>query len=201
MKALIIVDVQYDFLPGGALEVPDGDGIIPIINKISRDFDLVVATQDWHPDRHHSFASQHDGYEPFDQLELNGEVQTLWPDHCVQGTHGAAFSKDLDLKPVEAIFRKGTDLRIDSYSGFFDNQHKRSTALADYLKAKQVNEVFICGLAADVCVYFTALDALRENFRTRLIKNATKGLDEKAIENAYEHIEQEGGKLIHDDQL
>ena len=201
MNALIIVDVQNDFLPGGSLAVPDADTIIPIINKISENFDLVVATQDWHPEGHSSFASQHQGKEPFEQIELNGNAQTLWPDHCVQGSHGAEFDKNLNLKPVEAIFRKGTNLEIDSYSGFYDNNHEKSTALADYLRAKQIDEVYICGLAADVCVYFTALDALQEDFTTYLITDATKGLDDQAIAADLDDIKKKGGKLVEAKEL
>ena len=201
MNALIIVDVQNDFLPGGSLAVPDADTIIPIINKISENFDLVVATQDWHPEGHSSFASQHQGKEPFEQIELNGNAQTLWPDHCVQGSHGAEFDKNLNLKPVEAIFRKGTNLEIDSYSGFYDNNHEKSTALADYLRAKQIDEVYICGLAADVCVYFTALDALQEDFTTYLITDATKGLDDQAIAANLDDIKKKGGKLVEAKEL
>ena len=196
MNALIIVDVQNDFLPGGSLAVPDGDTIIPIINKLSKKFDLVVATQDWHPEGHSSFASQHDGKEAFEQIDLNGNKQTLWPDHCVQGSYGAEFNEKLNMNSVESIFRKGTDLKIDSYSGFYDNNHDKSTALADYLRGKNVDEVYICGLAADVCVYFTALDALREKFSTYVITDATKGLDEKAITADFDDIKQKGGKLI-----
>ena len=201
MNALIIVDVQNDFLPGGSLAVPNGDAIIPIINKISGNFDLVVATQDWHPEGHSSFASQHQGKEPFEQIELNGNAQTLWPDHCVQGSHGAEFDKNLNLKPVEAIFRKGTNLEIDSYSGFYDNNHEKSTALADYLRAKQIDEIYICGLAADVCVYFTALDALQEDFTTYLITDATKGLDDQAIAADLDDIKKKGGKLVEAKEL
>ena len=201
MNALIIVDVQNDFLPGGSLAVPDGDAIIPVINKISNNFDLVVATQDWHPEGHSSFASQHTGKEPFEQIDLNGKMQTLWPDHCVQGSQGAKFDKNINLNLVEAIFRKGTDLQIDSYSGFFDNDHKKSTALADYLCGKNVDKVYICGLATDVCVYFTALDALQENFSTFIITDATKGLDDQAIAAALEDVKNRGGKLVEAKEL
>lgn len=196
MKALIIVDVQNDFLPGGALEVPDGDTVIPVLNTMQTQFDLVVATQDWHPDGHSSFASQHEGKNPLDQIEWRGSSQTLWPDHCVQGSTGARISDTLDTKKVEAIFRKGTDKRIDSYSGFYDNNHDKTTALADYLRGKGVDHVFIGGLAADVCVYFTALDSLQEGFTTTVLRDATKGLDEKSIHRALQHIENEGGHIV-----
>jgi len=193
MKALLIVDVQNDFLPGGALEVPGGDKVIPVLNSVQTQFDLVVATQDWHPEGHSSFASQHKGKKPFDEIEWRGGSQILWPDHCVQGSVGAEIAGSLHTKRVEAIFRKGTDKQIDSYSGFYDNNHERSTALADYLRGKGVKHLFIGGLAADVCVYFTVLDSLKEGFKTTLIRDATQGLDPEAIQKALEHIKSEGG--------
>lgn len=196
MKALVMVDVQNDFLPGGALQVPNGDQVIPILNELQDQFDLVVATQDWHPEGHSSFASQHEGKQAFDEIEWKGKTQTLWPDHCVQGSSGAEINDKLNTKRVEAIFRKGTDKQIDSYSGFYDNNHEKSTALADYLRGKGVDHVFIGGLAADVCVYFTALDSLKEGFKTTLIEDATKGLDAEAIKKALQHIQSEGGQII-----
>lgn len=196
MNALIIVDVQNDFLPGGALEVPGGDRIIPVINDLQDHFDLVVATQDWHPGGHSSFASQHAGKEPFDKISTNDMTQTLWPDHCVQGSAGAELSRDLHTESIEAIFRKGTNPRIDSYSGFYDNQHEKSTGLAGYLRDRDVDEVYVCGLAADVCVYFTALDSLRENFRTTVIEDATKALDDEEFEKAVREIRRKGGMVI-----
>jgi nicotinamidase/pyrazinamidase len=195
MKALLIVDVQNDFLPGGALEVPEGDKIIPILNSLQAQFDLVVATQDWHPEGHSSFASQHKGKKPFEEIEWRGNSQILWPDHCVQGSSGAEINANLNTKRVEAIFRKGTDKELDSYSGFYDNNHEKSTALADYLRGKGVDHVFIGGLAADVCVYFTVLDSLKEGFKTTLLENATKGLDHEAIAKALQHIKREGGQI------
>lgn len=195
MRALLIVDVQNDFLPGGALEVPEGHKVIPVLNDLQAKFDLVVATQDWHPEAHSSFASQHEGKRPFDEIEWKGNRQILWPDHCVQGSAGAEINDELDTKRVEAIFRKGTDKLIDSYSGFYDNNHEKSTALADYLRGKGVGEVYVGGLAADVCVYFTLLDSLREGFKTTLIEDATQGLDEEAISKALKHIQDEGGQI------
>ena len=196
MKALIIVDVQNDFLPGGALEVPAGDEIIPVLNKLQDDFDLVVATQDWHPKAHSSFASQHMGAKPFDQIEWKGQPQTLWPDHCVQGTWGAEVNDQLDTKRIEVIFRKGVDQEIDSYSAFYDNNRERSTALADYLRGRGVEEVFVSGLATDVCVYFTVMDSIKEGFKTTMILDACRGLDDHAIEKAIDHIKKEGGFVI-----
>lgn len=196
MKALIIVDVQNDFLPGGALEVPDGDKIIPLLNSIQSSFDLVVATQDWHPEGHSSFASQHKGCRPFEKIEWKGRPQILWPDHCLQGSKGAGISDRLDTRRVEAIFRKGTDKETDSYSGFYDNYHEKSTGLADYLRGKEADHLYIAGLALDVCVYFTVLDSLKEGFKTTLIEDATRGLEDAAIKKALHHIEKEGGRII-----
>ncbi|MGI9525871.1 MAG: bifunctional nicotinamidase/pyrazinamidase [Weeksellaceae bacterium] len=176
MKALIVIDMQYDFLPGGSLAVEGGDEIIPLINKLIQDYDLVLATQDWHPADHKSFASQHPGMEPYATTELNGLPQVLWPDHCVQGTHGAEFHQDLDFKKVEAIFRKGMNAEIDSYSGFFDNGHLKTTGLSGYLKEKGVSEVHFVGLAADFCVYYSMMDALKEGFEVTLIENATRAI-------------------------
>lgn len=176
-KALVIVDMQYDFIPGGSLAVEGGDEIIPTINKlVKKDYDLVVATQDWHPYNHKSFASQHTGKKPFDMIDLNGLNQVLWPDHCVQGTHGAEFHKDLNFNKVEAIFRKGTEIGIDSYSGFYDNGHLKNTGLSGYLKDKNIEELHFVGLAADYCVYFSMKDALEEGFKVKLIENATKAI-------------------------
>ncbi len=196
MKALIMVDVQNDFLPGGALEVPEGDRVIPVLNRIQDRFDLVVATQDWHPEGHSSFASQHPGKKAFEKIDWKGHPQMLWPDHCIQGSRGAEISDRLDTKRVEAIFRKGTDREVDSYSGFYDNHHQRSTALADYLRGKGIDRVFIGGLALDVCVYFTALDSIKEGFETTLIEDAAQGLDEKAIKNALQKIQDAGGRVV-----
>ncbi len=196
MRALILVDVQYDFLPGGALAVPNGNQIIPVLNRIQEKFPLVVATQDWHPGAHGSFASGHAGKKPFDMGELAGMEQILWPDHCVQGKKGAEISGELNTMRVEAIFRKGTDPDIDSYSGFFDNGKKKSTGLADYLKGRGVKEVFLGGLAADFCVGFTALDALEQGFRLKLIEDATRPIDEDAWKKMKKSISDKGGRLI-----
>ena len=133
MKTLIIVDVQNDFMPGGALAVPEADRIVPVINAIQNTFDLIVATQDWHPENHKSFASSHGGKKPFESIMLNGIAQVLWPDHCVQGTPGAQFHDALNTNAISAIFRKGTDIAVDSYSGFYDNHRYKSTGLAGYL--------------------------------------------------------------------
>ncbi|WP_192820924.1 bifunctional nicotinamidase/pyrazinamidase [Rufibacter sp. LB8] len=196
MKALLVIDIQNDFIPGGALAVPGGDEIISIVNQLQPKFDLVVATQDWHPAQHKSFATQHSGKNVFDIIQLHGLEQSLWPDHCVQGTWGAEFSQELDMNRVEAIFRKGTNPEIDSYSGFYDNGHQKSTALADYLKGKGVREVYVAGLAADFCVYFTAKDALKEGFQTFVIEDATRAISPEGFEKAKEDLLQKGATII-----
>ncbi len=196
MKALIIADIQYDFLPEGALGVPDGDKIIPVVNDIQKLFPLVVATQDWHPPRHRSFASSHRGKNVLETVMLGDIEQILWPDHCVQGTKGAAISEELSLHNVAAIFRKGMSPEIDSYSAFFDNEHKKSTGLSDYLKGKGVHEVYVCGLAGDFCVAYTALDAIKEGFDTYLVEDATRPIDPDGFEKMKDLICEKGGKVI-----
>jgi nicotinamidase/pyrazinamidase len=196
MNALLIVDVQNDFIPGGSLPVPQGDEIIPLINSLQHTFNLIVATQDWHPAHHKSFASSHAGKKPFDSITLHGLEQVLWPDHCIQGSTGAAFHHALDMNKVEAIFRKGMESEIDSYSGFYDNGHKKSTGLAGYLREHKVQEIFICGLAADYCVFYTAKDALQENFKTYIIEDATRAINPRDFEKAKSILQAEGGQLI-----
>lgn len=177
MRTLLIIDVQNDFLPGGALEVPGSDAIVPVINRLVGGFDLVVAAQDWHPAGHGSFASSHPGRALFERIDLNGLEQTLWPDHCVQGSHGAEFSAALDARRVEAIFRKGMDPAIDSYSAFFDNGRRKSTGLADFLRGRGARELWLCGLAGDICVHYSARDALDQGFAVNFIVDAATPLD------------------------
>ncbi|QMU29388.1 bifunctional nicotinamidase/pyrazinamidase [Adhaeribacter radiodurans] len=196
MKALLLIDIQNDFLPGGALAVPEGDQIIQVVNQLQPHFDLVIATQDWHPILHKSFASQHSDKQVFETINLNGLEQVLWPDHCVRGTPGAEFSQVLETNRIEAIFRKGTNPEIDSYSGFYDNGHRKSTGLADYLRGKQVRQVFVAGLAADYCVYFSIKDALQEGFKTYLIEDATRPISPEGFEKAKADIHNRGGKII-----
>lgn len=196
MKALIIVDVQNDFLPGGALAVPDGDKVIPVINAIQKAYDLVVATQDWHPACHQSFASQHKGKQVFDTVNLHGLPQTLWPDHCIQGTQGAALSAGLDTQHVSAIFRKGMTATVDSYSAFFDNGHLQHTGLAAYLKSYAITEVHICGLAADYCVFFSAMDALEQGFSTAILLHATQPISPVGFERCQQAFMAKGGVLL-----
>jgi nicotinamidase/pyrazinamidase len=173
MNTLVLIDVQKDFMPGGALAVPRGDTIVPVINKLQDYFDVVLATQDWHPKNHKSFASNHTEKKPFDRMVLHGIHQTLWPDHCVQGTVGAEFHKDLLTDKFSAIFRKGMDPEVDSYSGFYDNNHQSGTGLAGCLKDKGAIDLFFCGLAADICVYYTILDSILEGFSATLIEDAS----------------------------
>lgn len=196
MKALLIIDVQNDFMPGGALPVPKGDLVVPVINRLQKKFDLVVATQDWHPKGHASFASTHVGYKEFDVIKINGLDQVLWPDHCVQGSAGAEFHAQLETSGIEGIFRKGTNLEIDSYSGFYDNAHLKSTGLTGYLKERGVNEVFVAGLAGEFCIYFSVMDALAEGFSVTLIEDATKPLDQEAFELAKIDILRKGGQIV-----
>lgn len=201
MKALIIVDVQNDFLKDGALEVPEGDKVVPLINQLQEKFPLVVATQDWHPPGHESFASMHTGKEPFEQISLHGLSQVLWPDHCVQGTRGAELAAQLNTNRVEAIFRKGMEKEIDSYSGFFDNGGRKSTGLTDYLKGRNVQEVYVAGLAGDYCVNYTANDALKLGFEPTVIADATRSIDSNGFERAMERFTEQGGKVIYSSQL
>jgi len=177
MKALILVDIQNDFLPGGALAVPDGDAVIPIANQLQVAFPIVVATQDWHPPNHGSFATNHPGRKVFEQIDLNGLPQTLWPVHCVQDSRGAELAAALSRDRIVKVFPKGTDPGTDSYSGFFDNGHRNATGLGEWLKAQGVTEVFVCGLATDYCVKFTALDAAQMGFKTRLVEDASRGVN------------------------
>lgn len=196
MKALILVDIQNDFLPGGSLAVPEGDTIIPTVNQLQPQFDLVVATQDWHPSNHLSFASNHDGLKPFDMIDLFGIKQVLWPDHCIQGSKGSQFSETLDMNAVSAIFRKGMDPKTDSYSGFFDNGRRHHTGLSAYLKSKGIKQVYVCGLAADYCVYYTAKDAHSEGFETYFISDATKAIAQETLDFALKDLKQHQVKII-----
>ena len=203
MKALILVDIQNDFLPGGALAVPEGDVIIPVANRLQPIFPLVVATQDWHPANHGSFAANHPGRKVFEQIDVNGLPQTLWPMHCVQGTKGAELAAALNRERIAKVFPKGTDPTIDSYSGLFDNGHRKSTGLGEWLLARGVREVFVCGLATDYCVKFTALDATQMGFRTNLIEDASRGVNLKPddVKNAIKGMKEAGIVVIRSTDL
>ncbi len=197
-KALILVDLQNDFCPLGALAVAEGDQLIPIANKLMEQFDLVVATQDWHPADHGSFAANHPWRKPGQVIDLHGLSQILWPIHCVQGSFGAEFVKELNTEKITKIFPKGTDPQIDSYSGFFDNGHRKATGMGDYLKAEGVEEVFVMGLATDYCVKFTALDAVELGFQTKLIVDASRGvnLQEGDVDKAIKEMKNKGVDLV-----
>ena len=203
MKALILVDIQNDFLPGGALAVPHGDEVIPVANRVQRAFDLVVATQDWHPAKHGSFAASHPGRKPGEVATLGGLPQVMWPVHCVQDSNGAAFAAALDTRRVARVFPKGTDVEIDSYSGFFDNGHKKATGLGDFLRARGVTEVYVLGLATDYCVKATALDARQLGFTTHLILDGCRGVELHAgdVERALAEMRAAGVNVITSDTL
>ena len=160
MKALILVDIQNDFLPGGALAVAGGDEIVSLANRLMEDFEIVVATQDWHPPDHGSFAASHPGKEVFESIDLHGLPQTLWPVHCVRDIPGSEFAPGLDVRRITRVFQKGTRPEVDSYSGFHDNGHRHSTGMADWLREQGVTQLTVCGLATEYCVKFTALDAV-----------------------------------------
>ncbi|HGG57867.1 MAG TPA: bifunctional nicotinamidase/pyrazinamidase [Nannocystis exedens] len=177
MRALIVVDLQNDFMPGGALAVADGDAVVAVANRLMPLFEQVVATQDWHPADHGSFAAQHRGKSPGQLVELDGLQQVLWPTHCVQGSEGAAFHRQLDVAAIDRVFTKGEDPRVDSYSGFFDNGRRRATGLADYLRDVGVDEIYVLGLATDYCVKFTALDAQSLGFRTVLVADGCRAVN------------------------
>ncbi len=201
MRALILVDIQNDFVAGGKLEVPNGEQIIPLVNQLSNEFELVVATQDWHPPGHKSFASSHPGKNAFETITLGGLPQVLWPDHCVQGSRGAEFHPQLKMERVEAVFRKGMDPEIDSYSGFYDNGHKKSTGLTGYLQERKVRSVYVCGLAGDYCVYYTAKDALGAGFDTFIIEDATRAINEEKFAQAKADVRAAGGAIINSAEL
>jgi nicotinamidase/pyrazinamidase len=198
MHALILVDLQNDFCPGGALPVPEGDSIIPLINQIQSKFELVVSTQDWHPPEHGSFAANHPGAKIGEVIELNGLSQILWPVHCVQSTRGAEFVSSLDRSRVAKVFQKGTDPAIDSYSGFFDNGHRRSTGLGEWLTDRRVTSVHVCGLATDYCVKFTALDARHLGLETSFIEDASRGVELKPgdVATAIEEMRRAGVRVV-----
>jgi nicotinamidase/pyrazinamidase len=203
MKTLIIADVQNDFCSGGALPVPEGEQVVPVINRIMARFDLVVATQDWHPADHGSFAANHPGRRPGEQIELDGLPQVLWPAHCVQGTPGAELHPGLDRSRIARVFRKGTNARVDSYSGFFDNGHRSSTGLGEYLQARGAGEVYVAGLATDYCVKATAIDAVGLGLPTRLVEDACRGIDLRPgdIRQAIAEMRQQGIVVVQSGDL
>lgn len=198
MKAFIVVDVQNDFCPGGALEVKEGDRVVPFINAKRDEFPLVVFTQDWHPQNHKSFASNNPGTQPGDVIQMNGMEQIMWPDHCVQESHGAEFHPQLERRPDDPVFRKGDIPELDSYSGFRDNDKRRETGLREYLRSQGVDEVHIAGLATDVCVKFTVLDACEFGFQTHVYRDGCRAvnLHPDDEQKAYREME-EAGAIVH----
>jgi nicotinamidase/pyrazinamidase len=196
--ALILVDIQNDFLPGGALAVPAGDAVIEVANWLIPRFDLVVATQDWHPADHSSFADNHVGTSPGEVVDLDGMPQTLWPTHCVQGTSGSDLAADLNAAEIDHIVLKGTDSAVDSYSGFFDNDRRHATGLETFLKEKGVTRVFVMGLATDYCVKFTVLDALAVGFETLVVTDGCRGvnLQPNDVDRARQEMHAAGALLV-----
>lgn len=197
-KALILVDLQNDFCPGGNLAVSGGHEVIPLANALQPHFELIIATQDWHPHDHMSFAINHPGVGVGDVIEVDGLQQVMWPAHCVQGSQGAEFHSELNTTRITKIFHKGIDQKIDSYSAFFDNAHLRSTGLGDYLQEQQVDEVYICGLATDYCVKYSALDAVKLGFTVNVIQDACRAVELKTgdADKAYADMRDAGVKLI-----
>ncbi|MDE1158313.1 MAG: bifunctional nicotinamidase/pyrazinamidase [Neorhizobium sp.] len=205
MKALLLIDIQNGFCPGGNLPVPHGDEIVPVANRLIRDggYDVVVASQDWHPENHGSFASQHAGAKPFDMGELSGKPQVMWPDHCVQGSRDAEFHPDLDLDAVNHIQQKGENPAVDSYSAFRDNDQGALTGLAAYLRAQQVSEIDLCGLATDYCVKFSALDAVEmmPGVKIRFVEDASRGIDPEGVRAAIAEMKTHGIDIVTSRQI
>lgn len=176
-QAFVIIDVQNDFCPGGALAVGNGDEVVPVINRLGKHFETRLITQDWHPADHRSFASNHDGGEAFSVVEMPYGPQVLWPDHCIQGSPGAAFHKDLETDSADLIIRKGFRPEIDSYSAFFENDHSTPTGLSGYLRERGIDEVLLAGLATDFCVRFSAMDAAKLGLKVTVIEDACRAID------------------------
>lgn len=202
MKALLIIDVQNDFCPGGALAVPDGDKIVPEINALIPNFDHVLLTQDWHPAGHSSFVSSHHGKNLYETIQMPYGDQVLWPDHCVQGTKGAQFHPDLNTTPAEVIIRKGYRKEIDSYSAFFENDQKTVTGLSGYLNSRHISELYVAGLATDFCVKWSVLDGIKEGFKINLIKDAVRGIDiDGSVDTAWDEMKKAGVNMVNSSDL
>lgn len=202
MKALLIIDVQNDFCPGGALEVPNGDEVVPIINRLTEYFTTIIQTQDWHPAGHSSFASAHQDRKPFEKIQMPYGEQTLWPDHCVQGSGGAEFHPDLHTVKTQLIVRKGFRRSIDSYSAFYENDNETPTGLAGYLRERDINTLYVAGLATDFCVKWSILDGLSEKFKLYVVEDAVKGIDiEGSVEQAWSEMEEAGARKITSEEI
>ena len=197
--ALVVVDIQNDFCPGGALAVEGGNDIIPTVNRLINESEHVILTQDWHPANHSSFAATHAHAKPFDTVEMDYGLQTLWPDHCVQGSHGADFHPDLQWTRAELVIRKGFRVGIDSYSTFYENDHKTPTGLGGYLRERNINSITLVGLATDFCVAYSALDAVAEGFQVRVRLDACRGIDlNGSMDVMLQKMKQAGVELINE---
>jgi nicotinamidase/pyrazinamidase len=196
-SALLVIDVQNSFVAGGSLAVQHGEDVVPVINKVAPAFQNLVVTQDWHPAGHASFASSHPGKKPFEKIKLAYGNQELWPDHCVQGTHGAALVTDLEISHAQLILRKGFHQDVDSYSAFQEADRKTSTGLQGYLEQRGIKTLFLAGLATDYCVAWSALDARKAGFETYVIEDACRGIDMNgSLANAWREMEQSGVKRV-----
>jgi nicotinamidase/pyrazinamidase len=202
MEALLAIDVQRDFCPGGALAVPHGDEVVSVINRLTPRFRHVVLTQDWHPRGHISFASSHAGRRPFERIRVAYGEQVLWPDHCVPGTPGAELHPDLDRLSADLVLRKGSDPAIDSYSAFYENDHRTSTGLAGYLRERGCRRLFLAGLATDFCVQYSALDARREGFEVAVVEDGVRGIDlDGSVAAAWERMTAAGVRRVRETEI
>lgn len=202
MKALLIIDVQNDFCPGGKLAVPDGDAVVPIINNLITHFDIIIQTQDWHPSDHSSFASNHIGKNPYETIKMGYGTQVLWPDHCIQNSKGADFHPELNTQKTQVVIRKGFRKEIDSYSTFFENDKVTATGLSGYLRERGVNILYVVGLATDFCVKWSVLDGIEEGFKIFLVKDAVRGIDlSGSLQNALDEMKEKGAVFVTSDQI
>ena len=202
MNALLIVDLQNDFCKDGALEVPDANKIVPVVNRLVDTFDRVIQTQDWHPAGHHSFASSHDGKDPYDTVEMDYGSQVLWPDHCVQGSHGGEFHPDLNRTKSQVIIRKGFRREIDSYSTFYENDHETKTGLTGYLNDRGITDLYTVGLATDFCVKWSILDGIKEGFNMHIVEDAVKGIDlDGSLDAAWSEMKDAGVNITTSNEL
>lgn len=200
--ALVLIDFQNDFCPGGALEVPEGDTIAPVLNRLAGRFQNVVVTQDWHPEGHHSFASAHEGKQPFETIEMPYGTQVLWPDHCIQGSKGADFHPELHTRYGQLIIRKGFRKEIDSYSAFFENDHQTPTGLEGYLRERGIDQLYMAGLATDFCVKWSVVDACKRGFETKVVTDGIKGIDiDGSIDAAMREMREAGAGFVNADEV
>lgn len=202
MKALLVVDIQNDFCPGGALAVPNGDTIVPTVNKLVNVFNAVIQTQDWHPAGHSSFASSHKGKELYDTVEMDYGTQVLWPDHCIQGSMGAEFHPELNTLKTQVVIRKGFRREIDSYSTFFENDQETTTGLTGYLDQRGITDLYTVGLATDFCVKWSILDGIDEGFNMHIVKDAVKGIDlDGSLDAAWDEMKEKGVNIVTSEDL